>query len=113
MYNVLQCIQAAEFPLISYNSTISASVRRLCLNQDDTFPAISLHRGMVTHSLHLPTNLKVMKQNKKKKAIKQKWWGIPNGSVAKTSHSQCRGQSSIPDEGTSSHLPQLRPGTAE
>ena len=34
--------------------------------------------------------------------------GFPGGPVAETPHSQCRGLSSIPSQGTRSHMPQLR-----
>ena len=38
---------------------------------------------------------------------------VPSGPEAKTARSQWRGQGSIPDQGTRSRMPQLRPGTAK
>ena len=35
------------------------------------------------------------------------------GPMIKTPHTQCRGPGSIPGQGTRSHMPQLRPGTAK
>ena len=35
-------------------------------------------------------------------------WDFPDGPVAKTPCSQCRGPGSIPGQGTRSHMPQLR-----
>ena len=35
-------------------------------------------------------------------------WDFPGGPVVKTLSSQCRGQSSMPGEGTRSHMPQLK-----
>ena len=38
---------------------------------------------------------------------------FPGGPTAKTLCSQCRGPGLIPDQGTGSHMLQLRPGTAK
>ena len=38
---------------------------------------------------------------------------FPGGPMLKTPHSQCRGSGSIPDQGTRSHMPQLRPSAAK
>ena len=38
---------------------------------------------------------------------------FPGGPGAKPLCSQCRGPSSVPGQGTRSHIPQLRPGAAK
>ena len=48
-----------------------------------------------------------------KMQIKTAMRDFPGVLVAKTLHSQCRGQSSIPGQGARSYIPQLRPGASK